>query len=201
MASARSYTISEAAGLTGLHGNTIRKRIKQGALEATVRQGKFGEEYRITYEALVAAGLIADAGPRRSGGADLVLEPEWVRDAPPPEAGSGADPGSTALQRAAEGLEGSALTPAGAAALNDLFQRHEQAIYRLGYLQAEVDRLKEIEEQARALEVVSRDQEKEVQELRHSLALRESEAAEAERLRAQLAAKAAEAAEAERLRA
>ena len=63
MSQTSTYTIAEAAALTGLHRNTIRMRIKLGQLEATVRPGKFGDEYRISHSALVSAGLLAVEGP------------------------------------------------------------------------------------------------------------------------------------------
>src|SRR5438874_7243214 len=53
-----TYTIAEAAAITGLHKNTIRMRVKLGQLDAQVRNGKFGEEYRISHAELVRAGLI-----------------------------------------------------------------------------------------------------------------------------------------------
>src|SRR5438094_10217767 len=56
-----TYTIAEAAALTGLHKNTTRMRVKLGQLEAQVRNGKFGEEYRISHAELVRAGLIEGA--------------------------------------------------------------------------------------------------------------------------------------------
>ena len=40
----RTYTINEAAALTGLHRNTIRQRVKLGQLKATVEHGKFGDD-------------------------------------------------------------------------------------------------------------------------------------------------------------
>src|SRR4051812_11124640 len=60
---AESYTIAEASALTGLHKNTIRMRVKLGQLPAQRAMGKFGEEYRITRQALVEAGLLTPPDP------------------------------------------------------------------------------------------------------------------------------------------
>ncbi len=196
MSGPRSYTISEAAGLTGLHGNTIRKRIKQGQLDASTHVGKFGEEYRITYEALVRAGLIPQDGPVRTGGAELVLEGELV--------GEGAEDPAPATDTGRtfpvpdQGSSETALAPAALTALNDLFQRHEQAIFRLGYLQAEVDRLKTVEEETRELREERRRQDDQLHALQISLAERERQASEAPQLRAALAQKEREIADKER---
>src|SRR5258708_37619644 len=58
-----TYTITEAAALTGLQKNTIRMRVKLGQIPALRSPGKFGEEYRITQDALVMAGLLAPPEP------------------------------------------------------------------------------------------------------------------------------------------
>lgn len=41
------YTITQAAGLLGVHTNTLRKRIRSGKLRATLVEGPTGQEYRI----------------------------------------------------------------------------------------------------------------------------------------------------------
>ena len=64
--SSATYTIAEAAALTGLHKNTIRMRVKIGQLEAQVRNGKFGEEYRISHAELVRAGGVLPADGNHS---------------------------------------------------------------------------------------------------------------------------------------
>jgi excisionase family DNA binding protein len=113
----RTYTINEAAGLTGLHKNTIRQRIRLGQLHATIQQGKFGEEYRIGHEALVEAGLLPDTGPLEDPGADPVLHAEFT-----------ASPGAMPEN-------GAAMPDVTVGALSELYQRHEQAMFRLGYMQ------------------------------------------------------------------
>ena len=68
MPQSRTYTINEAASLSGRHPNTIRQKIKGGQIPATVSQGKFGDEYRIAHEDLVAAGLLPADGPLGESG-------------------------------------------------------------------------------------------------------------------------------------
>src|SRR5712691_91640 len=110
---AQTYTIAEAAALTGLHKNTIRMRIKLGQIPALRAPGKFGEEYRISQEALVAAGLLTPP--------DTPPAPEPSDSAPstPPEAPLTDTP-----------------PMASQTALLDLFQRHEHSMFRLGFLEA-----------------------------------------------------------------
>lgn len=124
-----TYTISEAAALVERHPNTIRQRIRSGQLKATVEPGRFGDEYRISRDDLVAAGLLRD--PVFSTGEDEV----------PPAAEAARQPSGEAAP----------------AALLDLFQRHEQAMYRLGYLQAELERNRALAETAESLRT-DRDQ-------------------------------------------
>ena len=47
MPETKSYSIADAAALTGLHKNTIRAKVKSGMLSAEVRVGKFGDERQI----------------------------------------------------------------------------------------------------------------------------------------------------------
>src|SRR6476620_6283767 len=115
--SSASYTIAEASALTGLHKNTIRMRVKLGQLEAEVRQGKFGEEYRIPHAALVRAGLIE--------GIPGELDPPDEETAP---GESDAAPSPVAMEEA----ETREQLPVVAGGLRELFQRHEQAMFRLG---------------------------------------------------------------------
>lgn len=106
MRNSQTYTISEAAGLTGLHRNTIRQKIKLGQLEATVRQGKYGEEYRIPRAALIRAGLLEPAEGDEPAADTPVAprsEPLTPQAAPTPAA---PEPDGTI------------------AALSDLYQRH-----------------------------------------------------------------------------
>jgi excisionase family DNA binding protein len=172
----RSYTINEAAGLTGLHKNTIRQRIRLGQLEAVIQPGKFGDEYRISHQALVEAGLLPDAGPLDSAGPEPVLDAEFTSGAPPETPENGASPGPSAV-----------------AALSELYQRHEQAMFRLGYMQGELDRVKALAETAESLR-------QDNQSLKHALEEQERQAAEAERLRQELEESRARLAEMEALR-
>jgi hypothetical protein len=166
-----SYTIAEAAALTGLHKNTIRLRVKLGQLEAQVRQGKFGEEYRITHAALVRAGLIEgvlDAAESPLG--ELVVEP-------PPEE----EEAALAPARSESGLPAAVQ-----GSLAELFQRHEQAMFRLGFMQSEMDRLKALAENAESLRQEQTDAGRELDRLRRQLDDAREQARAAETLRREL---------------
>src|SRR5947208_12787519 len=131
-----TYTIAEAAALTGLHKNTIRLRVKLGQLEAQVRNWKFGEEYRISHAALVRAGLIEGVlDGQESPLGDLSFEGGDEPDLRPLSEEPGEDLPAPAL----------------AASLAELFQRHEQAMFRLGFMQSEMDRMKSLGESAESL--------------------------------------------------
>ncbi len=163
-----TYSISEAAALTGLHRNTIRQRIKGGLLEATVQVGKFGEEYRITRQALRDAGLLTEE-PLREGPA---LDPD-ILDADGHAEGNGASrdtaPGATTV-----------------IALQELYQRHEQAMFRLGYMQGELERFKALADRAESLQEDNQVRQHEVQSLRAALDEKDRAASEAETLRQEL---------------
>jgi excisionase family DNA binding protein len=171
MPASRTYNISEVAALTGLHRNTIRTKIRTGQLPADTQVGKFGEEYRISHEALLQTGLLPHPQPE-------VLTAEPDLDGLPQDSG-------TTLPGPSIPAEGNALA-ATVAALADLYQRHEQAMFRLGYLQGELDRAKALAESAESLR---RDHDAQLQELnsvRSALAVKEREAVEAERTRREL---------------
>jgi flagellar biosynthesis GTPase FlhF len=188
------YTISEAAALTGRHPNTIRQRIKLGQLRATVRPGKFGEEYRISHAALVETGLLEATGPLDEPlpGEPLpgepipgdpipgepILDPELTPDGALPLL----EPDSAERPAAAPGAEPPA-TSVTVAALTELYQRHEHAMFRLGYLQGELERFKALADQAESLRTEGEARQQEVQELRSALQERERDAGETERLR------------------
>jgi len=146
-----TLTISEAAQLVERHPNTIRQRIKSGQLEAHVEAGRFGDEYRISRQALRDSGLLRGAFPASD-------QPEPRPAAPAEDENETPD--------AAAGVT--------TAALIDLYQRHEQAMFRLGYMQGEMERNRALAETAESLRA-DRDT--------GELALREARA-EAERLRA-----------------
>ncbi len=154
------YTINEVAALTGLHRNTIRMRIRTGHLRAEVRNGKFGEEYRISQQALVEAGLLTGL----NGDSESDGEEELARSEPAQE---------NALSQSV-------------AALADLYARHEQAMFRLGYMQGELERTKALAETAESLRAENETARHELENVREALAAREAEAIETERLRREL---------------
>ena len=170
----QTYSINEAAALTGLHRNTVRQRIRLGQLEATIEQGKFGEEYRITHEALIRARMLPESGPLGDS-EDDVFEAHVTEDG----AGHG---------RADEApADNGAVTHTTLAALAELYQRHEQAMFRLGYLQGELERVKALAETAESLRQDKSAHEEEIRTLRTSLDEQERHAAEAEAARQELA--------------
>jgi hypothetical protein len=180
-----TYTISEAAMLTGLHRNTIRQRIRLGQLDARVHPGKFGDEYRVSRLSLRRAGLL----PGEPGepelppleGEPVIPEPVEAGDL---EADLAAEAISTAAPEGVDGVPEGALSPGtGIEALTELYRRHEQAMFRLGYIQAEVERLKALAAQAESLAEAEREHRQELESLRRTAAEREREAAEAGRLR------------------
>lgn len=188
-----TYTINEAAALTGLHRNTIRQRIRLGQLDATIQAGKFGDEYRIAHSALVAAGLLAAEGPL---GEELpgepVLDAEFVS---PPGSSESQSPAAVAEAESSEGAESvHALATSTVAALGELYQRHEQAMFRLGYLQGELERMKALAETAESLQEDRKSRDQQIEALRADLhdaqsekdrQIREAESLRQELLRAQ----------------
>lgn len=191
MPPSQTYSINEAAALTGLHRNTIRQRVRLGQLEASVHAGKFGDEYRIEHASLVHAGLLAEMGPL---GEIVDGPPRDAFDAPratPTRAVGTPTPRSEAPGEATEANDGgsstSALASSTLAALSELYQRHEQAMFRLGFMQSELDRVKALAETAESLRKDSTEHEQEIHALRTALQSKEREAAEAEKLRAELA--------------
>jgi excisionase family DNA binding protein len=181
----QTYTISEVSQLTGLHRNTIRTKIRVGALEAQIRQGKFGDEYRVSRSALVRGGLIPSDAPETE----------------PVEPGAAPDFESDLVGRAApeDAVEPNALTGA-VAALSDLYQRHEQAMFRLGYLQGELERAKALAETAESLQQAHDARSEEVSALRAALKEKERQTEETEQARRELEAARAQLREMERLR-
>ncbi len=189
MRKSQTYTIAEAAALTGWHRNTIRQRIRLGQLEASVQPGKFGEEYRITHEALIKAGLLEEGGPLGEGADEGLLDAD-VRPARENETALDAEPVE----------DGVALSASAVHALTELYQRHEQAMFRLGYLQGELERVKALAESAESLREQSAEKEGEVRQLRVALDEKNRQATDAELLRAELDRARAELQEMERLR-
>jgi excisionase family DNA binding protein len=159
MSESRTYTIAEAAALTGLHKNTIRNRVKGGTLTAEVRVGKFGEEYRLAHDALVAAGLLAG---------------EYVA------------PGDANAEILGEEEGSGELLPTPHGNLAELFRRHEQAVYRLGWLEAELQRTKALAENAESLQNERVEREVELRDLKRELERAQTRAREADELRRML---------------
>jgi len=191
MRQSQTYTISEAAGLTGLHRNTIRTKIRLSQLEATVQQGKFGEEYRISREALIRAGLLSGAGPlEEAEDAEPVYEADLVERTPEPEAPGPESPSEP---------NGSVLAST-VAALGDLYQRHEHAMFRLGYLQGELERVKALAENAESLQKDNEERGQQLNALKQALAEKEAQAAETERVQRELETARAQLREMEALR-
>jgi len=177
MPTERTYTISEAAALTGMHRNTIRLRIKMGQLDATVQPGKFGDEYRISHSALQRAGILAQDGPLGEMASDAVLLPEEERD------GNAVAVETAAEEQPREPEANGAVAGPALAALGELYQRHEQAMFRLGYLQGELERLKALAETAESLREDRETQGAELTALRRELEEKARLAEETEALR------------------
>ncbi len=68
-------TIREASQLIGRTPATIRRYIRSGRLQAEKEIGKFGEEYKIRREDLLALGFSTSLVPSEGRGAALVLSP------------------------------------------------------------------------------------------------------------------------------
>jgi excisionase family DNA binding protein len=156
---AETLTIAEAAALTGLHKNTVRMRVKLGQLAAQRAVGKFGEEYRISRTALIEAGLLALPDPAPSS--------------------SLSSPHSAVAEDTTPTMPSQAI-------ITDLLQRHEQAMFRLGFLEAELVRHKTLAENAESLRVTAREREMEVRELRRDLERAQERAREIDELRSLL---------------
>lgn len=164
-----TYTIAGAAALTGLHKNTIRMRVKLGQLEAERFPGKFGQEYRIHRIALIHAGLLPPDEPLPAPPISPPITPTVSppdRDGDTPRQSPDPQPGSVQIP------------------LLDLLQRHEQSMYRLGWLEAELARHKALAEHAESLQEAAREREQELRELRRELERAQERNREIEELRA-----------------
>ena len=166
------YTIAEAAALTGMHKNSIRQRVRLGQLEARVHHGKFGEEYRISHSSLIAAGLLDGS---LDGIEELTESAELELSSVSPEARDLVDD--------EEGDEPSVGSLAG---LTELFQRHEHAMFRLGFLQAEMERFRSLAENAESLQQDRVSYQVEMERLRRQLEEARAEAAAADTMRREL---------------
>ena len=116
-------TIREASQLVGRTSATIRRYIRSGRLKAAKEIGKFGEEYRIGREDLLALGFTA-AEPAPESGAPLAR----VVSAPP-----------AAPQDAVP-----------IALYNELLMKHEQILVQYGMIRAGGQKLLEFKADAEA---------------------------------------------------
>ncbi|MBI4169099.1 MAG: helix-turn-helix domain-containing protein [Acidobacteria bacterium] len=114
-------TIREAAQLVGRTPATIRRYIRSGRLAAAKETGKFGEEYRIRREDLLALGFAPTAAETRT---ELVLSA-----APPPASMESMVPASL---------------------FNDLLMKHEQMLVQYGMIRAGGQKLLEYKAEAEA---------------------------------------------------
>lgn len=127
-------TIREAAHLVGRTSATIRRYIRAGRLPARKDPGKFGEEYHISREDLLALGLTASpAGPSTTAMVPVA--------APAPLM----NPMS---------LHGEPLVPA--SVFNELLMKHEQMLVQYGMIRAGGQKLLEykaaVEEKAQEIQ-------------------------------------------------
>lgn len=137
-------TIREASHLIGRTPATIRRYIRSGRLKADKEIGKFGEEYKIRREDLLALGFSAQSDlPARSG--------------PSVPAAREAEPKET-------------LVPA--SLFNDLLMKHEQILVQYGMIRAGGQKLLEYKAAAETREEDLRQAEDRYQALR-SRAVRE----------------------------
>ena len=116
-------TIREASQLIGRTPATIRRYIRSGRLKAEKEVGKFGEEYRINRDDLMALGFSPVAGKERSS-TDLV-----------PIAPAHAEMHATAVP---------------IALYNELLMKHEQLLVQYGMIRAGGQKLLEYRAEAQA---------------------------------------------------
>jgi excisionase family DNA binding protein len=117
-------TIREASQLIGRTPATIRRYIRSGRLKAEKEIGKFGEEYRIPREDLLALGF-SPAAPEEQGSAALVRAPAAAPVLPTHEA-----------------------VPV--SLYNELLMKHEQILVQYGMIRAGGQKLLEYKADAEA---------------------------------------------------
>ncbi len=117
-------TIREASQLIGRTAATIRRYIRSGRLKADKEVGKFGEEYRIRRDDLLALGF-SPADPDERPSTELVL----ASNDPPPLAPTVAVPISL---------------------YNELLMKHEQLLVQYGMIRAGGQKLFEYKAEAEA---------------------------------------------------
>ena len=138
-------SIAAAAALTGRHKNTIRRYIKQGRLPSTLVRGKYGQEYQVKREDILA--LLAsepEAAGGAQGGASPILAVEVVSDEDTP--GRQGLAGEVTAE-VGQGMPGSASPDQGSlSSLVELLQtiqvENRQLAGQVGFLQAENGQLK-----------------------------------------------------------
>lgn len=118
-------TIREAAQLIGRTPATVRRYIRSGRLKAAKDAGKFGEEYKIRREDLLALGFSTAIVPSAPPSEAL------VRPAPPPFAPEPSVPVSL---------------------FNELLMKHEQLLVQYGMIRAGGQKLLEYKADAEAKE-------------------------------------------------
>jgi Helix-turn-helix domain len=122
-------TIREASHFIGRTSATIRRYIRSGRLKAEKEPGKFGEEYKISSDDLLALGL-------SPAGADLPVRAEG--DAP-----------VAASPACADHLE----TMIPVSVFNELLMKHEQLLVQYGMIRAGGQKLLEYKADAEVKEV------------------------------------------------
>lgn len=139
-------TIREAAQLIGRTSATIRRYIRGGRLAAEKHVGKFGEEYKIRQEDLLALGLpVTDSGPSAALARSESRPPAVAEPAAPPASREIAVPISL---------------------YNELLIKHEQMLVQYGMIRAGGQKLMEYKAEAEAKEDLLRQAEDRYQALR-----------------------------------
>ena len=138
-------SVAAAAALTGRHKNTIRRYIKQGRLPATLVRGKYGQEYQVQQEDVLA--LLApepEAAGGAQGGAAPALAVEVVSGEDTPEQQGLVGEVTTEV---GQGVPGSASPDEGSLRslvelLRTIQEENRQLAGQVGFLQAENGQLK-----------------------------------------------------------
>ena len=138
-------SVAAAAALTGRHKNTVRRWIKQGRLPATLVRGKYGQEYQVQRDDVLAllapepAAAGDDQGAARPALAVAVVNGE---DTPGRQGLAG-----EVLPEVEQGVPGSASPDKGSlnslvALLRTIQEENRQLAGQVGFLQSENGQLK-----------------------------------------------------------
>ena len=122
-------TIRKAAHLIGRTPATVRRYIRSGRLPAEKSKGKFGDEYKISRDDLLALGLFPSAVPS----SDPVKKSEALQPRP---------------QTAAPVHTGEVMVPI--SVYNELLMKHEQMLVQYGMIRAGGQKLLEFKVDAEA---------------------------------------------------